>query len=218
MDTRQVLLVVILAWAVSISSCNVVKIAKRMYATSIVNAPYDVVIVPGIAYDTTKQQTNGFNARIIWAKMLLERGVTKNIIFSGAACYSPYVEGKALALQAEAAGVPKQNIYVETKAEHSKENVYYGWLMAQKLGFKKVALAADPYQAFFLEGFIETNLPDMGILPMTVDSLKKLYLPLPSIDASSAFIKDFVPLNKRESFMTRVRHTNHNNLPELPKE
>lgn len=189
-----------------------------MRTTHFAKAPYDVLIVPGIMYDTTKQQTNGFNARIIWAKMLLERGAARNVIFSGSACYSPYVEGKVMAMQAEAAGIPKEQVFAETKAEHGKENVYYSWLMAKQLGFKKIALAADPYQAFFLEGFIQTNMPDMGILPITVDSLKKLYLPLPRIDASPAFVKDFVPLNKRESFMTRVRHTNHNNLPELPKE
>lgn len=198
-----------------ICGCNVKKIATRMYSTYISQAPYDVVIVPGIAYDTLKQQTNGFNARVIWAKKLYDKGITKNIIFSGAACYSPYVEGKTMKMIAEAMGVPAANIFAEDKAEHGKENVYYGWLLAQKLGFKKVALAADPYQAFFLEGFIQTNLPDMGILPMAVDSLKTYYLPLPKIDPSSAYVKDFVPLNQREKFMTRVKHTNHNNLPEI---
>jgi len=201
-----------------ISGCNVTKIAKRMRAQYFPNAPYDAVIVPGIAYDTLKQQNNGFNARVIWAKILYDRQVTRNIIFSGAACYSPYIEGQAMKLIAEKMGVPAENVFAETKAEHGKENVYYSYLLAQKLGFKKLALAADPYQAFFLEGFIQTNLPEMGILPITVDSLKKLYLPVPAIDASPAFVKNFVPLNKRETFSIRVKHTNHNNLPELPKE
>lgn len=189
-----------------------------MRAEGFSKAPYDAIIVPGIAYDTLKQQKNGFNARIIWAQKLYERGVAKNIIFSGAACYSPYVEGQTMKMIAEAMGIPAKNVFCEVKAEHGKENVYYSWLLAQKLGFKKVALAADPYQAFFLEGFIQTNMPEMGILPMTVDSLKKFYLPVPAIDASPAFVKDFIPLNKRESFGTRIKHTNHNNLPALPTE
>ncbi len=208
----------VLLFIVFICGCNVTKIAKRMTNQYLPQAPYDAVIVPGIKYDTLEQQTNGFNARIIWAKTLFDRGITKNIIFSGAACYSPYVEGQTMKLIAEAMGVPAAHVFAETKAEHGKENVYYSYLLAQKLGFKKVALAADPYQAFFLEGFIQTNLPEMGILPIAVDSLKKLYLPLPAIDASPAFVKDFVPLNKRESFGTRIKHTNHNNLPDLPKE
>lgn len=121
-------------------------------------------------------------------------------------------------LIADAMGVPAEHTFAETQAEHSKENVYYGWLMAQKLGFKSVALASDPYQVFFLEGFVETNLPEMGLLPIPVDSLKKFYLPVPRIDASPAFVENFIPLNKRETWWTRVKHTNHNNLPELPKE
>lgn len=200
------------------AGCNVAKVAERMTAQHLPQAPYDAIVVPGIAYDTTKQQTNGFNARIIWAKMLYDRGITKNIIFSGNACYSPYVEGTTMKLIAEKMGVPANHVFAETHAEHGKENVYYGWLLAQQLGFKKVALAADPYQAFFLEGFIQTNMPDMGILPMSVDTLKKLYQPVPAIDATPAYVPNFVPLNKRESFSTRIKHTNHNNLPLPPKQ
>ena len=213
---RSILLVAILI--AFVAGCNVAKVAERMTAQHLPQAPYDAIVVPGIAYDTTKQQTNGFNARIIWAKMLYDRGVAKNIIFSGNACYSPYVEGTAMKLIAEKMGVPANHVFAETQAEHGKENVYYGWLMAQQLGFKKVALAADPYQAFFLEGFIQTNMPDMGILPMSADTLKKLYLPVPAIDASPAYVPNFTPLNKREKFWTRVTHTNHNNLPSLPKQ
>lgn len=207
-----------LALLLLLSNCNVSKVAMRMTAQHLPQAPYDAIVVPGIAYDTAKQQNNGFNARIIWAKMLYDRGVAKNIIFSGNACYSPYIEGTAMKLIAEKMGVPANHIFAETQAEHGKENVYYGWLMAQQLGFKKVALAADPYQAFFLEGFIQTNMPDMGILPMSADTLKKLYLPVPAIDASTAYVPNFIPLNKREKFWTRVKHTNHNNLPSLPKQ
>lgn len=218
MKIKQVIPFLLVAALLFAGSCNVRKIAQRMTNQYMPMAPYDAVIVPGIAYDTARQQTSGFNARIIWAKKLYDQGVTKNIIFSGAACYSPYVEGQAMKLIAEAMGVPAEHVFAETKAEHGKENVYYGYLLAQKSGFKKVALAADPYQAFFLEGFIQANLPEMGILPIAVDSLKKFYLPVPAIDASPALVKDFVPLNKRESFWTRVKHTNHNNLPDLPKE
>ena len=206
----------ILILIVLLAACNVRKIAQSMYAADIVKAPYDVIIVPGIAYDTTRQVKSGFNARIVWAKRLYDAGIAKNIIFSGNACSTPYKEGEAMRLIAIAMGVPANHVFAENHAEHSKENVYYGWLLAQKLGFKKVALAANPYQAFFLQGFIETNLKDMGILPMAVDSIKKYNQPLPAFNDSAAFVKDFIPLNKRETFWTRVRHTNHNNLPQAP--
>ena len=206
----------ILSLIILLGACNVRKIAQRTYAANITRAPYDVIIVPGIAYDTARQVKHGFNARIVWAKRLFDAGITKNIIFSGKACSTPYDEGETMRLIAIAVGIPAEHVFAENQAEHGKENVYYSWLMAQKLGFKKTALAADPYQAFFLQGFIDVNFKDMGILPMAVDSIKKYNEPVPAINPSSAFVKDFIPLNKRETFWTRVRHTNHNNLPEVP--
>lgn len=219
LHTLKTLALVFVLIALLASACNVRKIGRRMYAEHIGNAPYDAVIIPGMPYDSATQQKSGFNARILWAKKLYDAGIVRNIIFSGSACYTPYVEAEVMKLIAIEMGIPAQHIYTETKAEHSKENVYYGWLLAQQLGFKKVALASDPYQAFFLEGFIKTNTPQMGIIPIDVDSLKKYYIKLPSANLSSAYDTAFISLKKRESFSTRIRHTNHNTLPEkIPAE
>lgn len=202
----------------SLSACNFKSVVNHMYAQYIVKAPYDVIIVPGMGFDTATQQTSGFNTRIVWAKTLYDRGVAKNIIFSGAACYSPYVEGKVMKMIAEKIGVPAQNIYCETQAQHGKENVYFGWLMARKLGFKKIALATDAYQALYLKSFVEKNLPDMGILPVAIDSLRYFSPPVPQVDASTAMVKDFIPLTKRQSFWSRFEQANNTHLPSPPKE
>jgi len=201
-----------------LSACNFKSMVNSMYTKYIVRAPYDVIIVPGIGFDTATQQTNGFNARVVWAKTLFDRGIAKNIIFSGAACYSPYVEGKVMKMIAEKIGVPSQNIFCEVQAQHGKENVYYSLLMAHKLGFKKVALATDPYQALYLKTFVEKNMPDMGILPIAMDSLKYFSPAVPPVDLSSALVKDFVPLSKRQSFWSRFQQANNNKLPALPKD
>ena len=218
MTKSKILFLTGLILVIMLSGCNIKKVASQVYAKYITRAPYDVIIVPGMGFDTATQQTSGFNTRIVWAKALYDRGVTKNIIFSGAACSSPYVEGTVMKMIAERMGVPAQNIFCETQAQHSKENVYYGWLLARKLGFKKIALASDPYQALFLKGFVEKNMPDMGILPIALDSLKYYSPPVPEVDASTAFVKHFVPLNKRESFWVRVGYANSNRLPHLPNQ
>lgn len=218
MTKKKILLLAGVILIIMVSACNIRKVAGKVLAQNIARAPYDVIIVPGMGFDTATQQTSGFNARIVWAKTLYDRGIAKNIIFSGAACSSPYVEGKVMKMIAEKMGVPQQNIFSEIKAEHSKENVYYGWLMARKMGFKKIALATDPYQALFLKGFIEKNMPDMGILPISVDSLKYFSPPVPVVDASTALVRDFIPLNKRESFWVRVKYANSNSLPDPPKQ
>jgi uncharacterized SAM-binding protein YcdF (DUF218 family) len=218
MNKNKILLFAGVFLLVLLSGCNFKNIVNHMYTQYIVRAPYDVIIVPGVGFDTATQQTNGFNARIVWAKTLYERGVTKNIIFSGSACYSPYIEGKVMKMIAEKIGVPAANIFCETRAEHSKENVYYSSLMARKLGFKKIALATDPYQALYLEAFVQKNMPDMGILPFAIDSLKYYSRTVPSVDVSSAMVKDFIPLDKRESFWVRFKYANSNSLPALPKD
>jgi uncharacterized SAM-binding protein YcdF (DUF218 family) len=201
-----------------LSACNFKSAVNDMYARYIVRAPYDVIIVPGMGFDTATQQTSGFNTRIVWAKTLYDRGVAKNIIFSGAACSSPYVEGTVMKMIAEKIGVPSQHIFSEIQAEHSKENVYFGWLMARKLGFKKIALATDPYQALYLKAFVEKNMPDMGILPLSIDSLKYFSPPVPQVDVSTVLVKDFIPLNKRKSFWSRYGQAKGTDLPSMPKE
>ena len=54
-------------------------------------------------------------------------GMAKNVMFSGSAVYTPYYESKIMALYAEAIGIPKERIYIETEAEHSTENIFYSY-------------------------------------------------------------------------------------------
>jgi len=49
----------------------------------------------------------------------------RNIIFSGSAVSSPYVEGVAMKIIADTLGI-RRPTFSETKAEHSTENAYYG--------------------------------------------------------------------------------------------
>lgn len=68
-------------------------------------------------------------------------------MYSGSSAYSPYYEGEIMALYAIAIGIPKENVFTETRAEHSTENLFYVYLKAKKLGFTHIALATDPFQA-----------------------------------------------------------------------
>ena len=153
--------------------------------------------------------------RVYWAKYLFDRGITKNIMFSGSAVYSPYYEGKIMALYAEAIGIPKANIFIETKAEHSTENIYYSYKKAEKLGFEKIGLASDPFQTKMLRKFTRKKVnPDIGLVPMVVDTLKVIESSMtdPVIDYQQAFEKDFTPLTKRQGFWKRFRGTMGKNV------
>jgi uncharacterized SAM-binding protein YcdF (DUF218 family) len=185
----------------------------KTFHENIKNVPFDAIIVPGAPYNATKWN-DVMRYRILWSKFLFDKGYTRNIIFSGAAVHSPYVESKIMALYCEALGVPKENIYTEEKAEHSTENVYYSYYLAQKNGFKNIALATDPYQTNNLNRYIIKNNFDMKILPMQFDSLVILKTKEPVIDASSAMASSsYESLNKRESFFKRLRGTMGKNIP-----
>jgi hypothetical protein len=166
---------------------------------------YDIIIVPGCPPEEGKWTTT-MKGRIYWSKYLYDKGITKNVMYSGNAVYSPYYEGVIMALYAEAIGIPKEHIYTELLAEHSTENIYYSYKKSIKLGFKKIALASDPLQTKMLSSFTRKKVsPDIGFLPMIIDTLKAMEPAMidPEIDFSKAYVKDFVSLPKRQNFFKR---------------
>lgn len=170
---------------------------------------YDIIIVPGVPLVNGKW-SNTMKARIYWSKYLFEKGIAKNIMFSGSAVYTPYYESEIMALYAEAIGIPKENIFTEIKAEHSTENIYYSYFLAKKLNFSRVALASDPFQTKMLRRFTRIRVsPEIDLIPIVFDSLMlmKIDATNPMIDIQKAFVLDFKSILERESFWERFRGT-----------
>lgn len=167
---------------------------------------YDIVIVPGMPYDNNKWDTI-MKSRIYWAKSLYDSNITKRIMFSGGAVYTPYYESKIMALYARELGIPDSAIYTEDSAEHTTENIYYSYKKARKLGFTKIALASDPYQCKKLRKYIDRNFDSIALIPYVKSILNKKYKPDPVIQDSIAFKPGFVSIRKRESFRQRRKGT-----------
>lgn len=186
--------------------CTFTHYAKKSYREARQLKPFDVVIVPGVAYEGEK--TSGvMKMRLFWAKHLYDSGFTNNIIFSGSSVYSPYVESIVMKIMADTLGIPSDRTFSETKAEHSTENVYYSWKMARQMGFTKIALATDPYQAGLLRSFIRRYCPGMKSVPIVWNTIDIDEKKLPVINPASAYIENFVPITERESFWLRLRYT-----------
>ena len=67
-----------------------------MYKRSLKKHPqYDAVIVPGVPFNEPSWD-KPMLMRVVWAVHLYKRGITKNIIMSGSAVYTPYVEAKIM--------------------------------------------------------------------------------------------------------------------------
>lgn len=198
-----------------LSACSFTnKSALRLLKKAAAGPPYDIIVVPGVPFeDSTWSQV--MKIRILWSKYLYDRGITRNVMYSGSAVYTPYYEAHIMGLYGEALGIPKDRIFFETKAEHSTENIYYGFKKARKLGFKRIALASDPFQTKMLRSFTRKKVSrEVGIIPMVFDTVRVMEqgLVAPAIDFRQAFKPDFIALPKRESFWQRFRGTQGKNL------
>jgi len=175
---------------------------------------YDMIAVPGVPFTETGWDST-MKARVYWSKYLFDRGIAKNVMYSGSAVYTSYYEGEIMAQYAIAIGIPKANVFSETKAEHSTENLYYSYKKAKKLGFSQIALATDPYQAKQLRRFAKIKVSkDVDIIPIVFDTLRAMQPTMinPVIDYRQAYKKDFIPLKDRESFWKRLRGTMGKNI------
>lgn len=195
--------------SVIINSCSFSsKTTKKLLSKSL-DMSYDVIIVPGYPFQNFVWDDN-MKGRIYWSKYLYDKGIAKNVMYSGSSVSSPYYEGTIMALYAEAIGIPKEHIYTELKAEHSTENIYYSYKKAKKLGFKKIAVASDPFQTKLLRRYIRKKVsPDVAIIPFVIDTLKMIEPAMtdPAIDYKQAFNKDYKSLKEREGFWKLLRGT-----------
>ena len=185
------------------------KATQRLYNKAS-GRTYDTIVVPGLPLDSTLVWDRIMRGRVYWAKFLYDKGIARNIMFSGAAVHSPYYEADVMAMYAKAIGIPPEHIFTENLAEHSTENIYYGYKKSKKLGFKTIALASDPFQSKQLRSFAHLRLSrSIGIIPFVIDTMKTLepIMTNPPIDYKKAFKENFVPLEKRESGWKRFKGT-----------
>ncbi|MCF3111723.1 YdcF family protein [Niabella sp. CC-SYL272] len=164
---------------------------------------FDAGIVPGYPFKDGKWDTV-MKGRVLWATYLYERGIIRNIIFSGGAIYSPYYEARIMGLYAQQLGVPEKHIFYETKAEHSTENLFYSYQIARQQGFKSLALVTDPFQSSMMKGFTKRKFGTRIMhIPFMVDTLKKLNQVDVRIDPAPAYVQPFQSILEREGFFRR---------------
>lgn len=116
-----------------------------------VTEPYDAIIVPGYPFRPNGKMNPMYKVRLYWAYHLYKEGKTKNIIVSGSAVHTPYVEAEVYALYLIELGIDPNHIIIEDRAEHSLENVFYSMEIAKEHGFQKVAVVSDKAQTFMIK-------------------------------------------------------------------
>ncbi len=211
-------LFIMLTITILLSACSSILSPEKKYKAVVRHAPFDAVIVPGFPHQKDNWSMV-VKCRVYWAVYLYNQGIAKNIIFSGSAVYTPYVESEIMALYAEGMGVPREHIFIENKAEHSSENLYYSYVLAKENGFQSVAVASDAIQCGFLKRFKNKfKLDDVQFIPIVYDDLELKECPDPIINQEEAFVPNFVSLKERESFFERYRGTHGYKIKKLLKD
>jgi uncharacterized SAM-binding protein YcdF (DUF218 family) len=180
--------------------------AEKSFNKGVKNQPYDAIIVPGFPYNGQKWDMV-HQLRVHWANYLYVKGYTRNIIFSGSAVATPYIESRVMAKYAEALGVSKEHLFTEERAEHSTENIYYSYRLAKELGFSKIALATDPIQTSYMKRFIKRYELPIGLMPTVIDTMKTIDVYEPKIELANTTKPNFEKLSARENFFQRFRGT-----------
>lgn len=184
------------------------KLTKRALKA---HSQYDAIVVPGVPFNAPQWDMT-MQMRVLWAVHLYQRGFTKNIIMSGGAVYSPYVEGQMMKLYAIKLGVPAENILVDDKAQHSTENLWYSHILAQKNGLTHIALATDPFQTRMLYRFGRRRLKSVKYLPVIFDTLRTLDHSTPTIDYLPHKKDSFTSIIETQSKWYRLKGTMGKNI------
>ncbi len=203
MKTFRILLPVI----ISLLGLTNQNIAKEK-ATEI----YDAIIVPGYPFNPDGKMNVIYKMRLHWAFKLYSSGIAKNIIVSGSAVHSPYVESQIFALYLEEMGVNPEHLITETQAEHSLENVFYSLKLAKQKGFEKVAVATDLFQSGMIQFLGRKHKLEVDYLPANIGFVisKKWKSFTGTIDYCQAYMENFIALNERESKKERLHGTRGN--------
>src|SRR6476620_3127941 len=143
---------VLLALCLLMCSAGLPTQVKKANKKYFARAPYDVIIVPGYPYEENPKMPL-LTCRMNWAKELYDKGIAKNIIFSGGAIHTAYIEAKVMRIISDSFHIPQNHVFIEDKAPHSFQNLTYSVKLAKQLGFKTFAVATDPWQFSYMRLF-----------------------------------------------------------------
>lgn len=187
-------------------SCTLIKHPPTKSYVKAVKEPYDAVIIPGFPHDG-KSWNMVIKFRMLWAVHLYENNLAKNFIFSGGAVHTEYIEAKIMGMYAIKMGIPRENVFIETKAEHSTENVFYSLEIADKMGFKNVAIATDPVQGLLLRHYTERirhrKINYVNLRPHLIRAKK--HCNEPQIDFCNAYVENHIPQKNDKTYLERKK-------------
>jgi uncharacterized SAM-binding protein YcdF (DUF218 family) len=119
---------------------------------------FDAIIVLGTPADNDGNPTPVQLANVTEGVREYERGVASRLILTGGAAHNRFVEAQVMARTAEAQGIPKSAIFLESKAKNTIENACYATQIMKAHGWRSAEVVSNVYH-LPRTGMILNNLP-----------------------------------------------------------
>ena len=105
---------------------------------------FDTLVVLGSPSDPDGKPSPEQRERVMEAVREFRTGRAGHIIVSGAAVHNEWCEAESMARVAEAAGVPIEDVIVESKAQNTIQNVFYAHRIMEQHGWKSAEVVSSP--------------------------------------------------------------------------
>ncbi|HVW78942.1 MAG TPA: YdcF family protein [Alloacidobacterium sp.] len=105
----------------------------------------DTLIVLGCPTKSDGSPTPEQRERVMEGVREYKQGVSSHIIMTGTAAHNQFVEAHAMAVLAEANGVPASAVIEENQAHDTLQNIYYSDKIMEANGWKTTEVISSPY-------------------------------------------------------------------------
>lgn len=126
-------------------------------ATDCVTAEHDVIIVLGCPNQDSGEPAACQTARADIAVDLMEAGYGRRFITSGGAVHNAFVEADTLAALLVERGVASEQIWVEDRAEHTDENIYFSSQIMLAEGWRSAMVVSDDPGHLIMTAVCDSN-------------------------------------------------------------
>lgn len=145
-------------------------------ATECMRARHDVIIVLGCPNNEDGSPADCQVERADIAVSLAASGFGSEFIVSGAAVHNSYVEAQTLHDLLVARGVATEHIFIENRAEHTDENIYFSTQIMEDHAWQNALIVSEDPGHLIMSAVCDSNCcVDLGRLtvasfPVTIDS------------------------------------------------
>jgi uncharacterized SAM-binding protein YcdF (DUF218 family) len=105
----------------------------------------DALIVLGCPTEADGSPTPEQRERVMESVREFRKGTSNHIIMTGTAAHNRFVEAHAMAMLAEANGVPASAVFEENQAHDTVQNIYYSDKIMEAKGWRTAEVISSPY-------------------------------------------------------------------------